>query len=149
MMRAMIKTFTTGLAVLSVSLFAAGCGDDEKSESGESEGAKTACKAAALKGDSGLPPAFPVPGELTFTKTSKDGPTTVVDGYWESGIDEAYEEFKPQVEAAGYTVTFTEKEENDAEIAYKSDDKTGIIALRSDCSEGDEVTSVHITSRPA
>jgi hypothetical protein len=150
MMRAMTKTITAGLAALALGLFAAGCGDDDKSsEGGESEGAKTACKADALSGDSGLPAAFPIPGELTLTETSKDGPSTIVDGYWASGLDEAYEEYKPQVEAAGYTVTFTEKEEADAEIAYTGDGKSGIIALRADCSEGDETTRVHITNRPA
>src|SRR3954471_21214091 len=105
MMRAMTKTITAGLATLALGLFAAGCGDDNKkseSSSGASEGAKTACKANALKGDSGLPAAFPVPGELTLTQTRKDGPTVVVDGYWESELDEAYKEFKDQVEQAGY-----------------------------------------------
>jgi hypothetical protein len=134
---------------LAVAILAAGCGDAQKSSStGESEGSKTACKAAATSAPTGLPAAFPVPGELTFTEVRKDGPTNVVDGYWTAGIDEAYKEFKDQVEQAGYTVLFDEKEEHDAEISYKGSGRTGQIALRDDCAEAD-TTRVHITNRPA
>ena len=133
---------------LAVAIVAAGCGNAQKSSSGETEGSKTACKAAATTKPTGLPAAFPVPGELTFTEVRKDGPTNVVDGYWTAGIDEAYKEFKDQVEQAGYTILFDEKEEHDAEISYKASGRTGQIALRDDCSEAD-TTRVHITNRPA
>jgi ABC-type glycerol-3-phosphate transport system substrate-binding protein len=79
---------------LAVAIVAAGCGNAQKSSSAETEGSKAACKAAATTKPTGLPAAFPVPGELTFTEVRKDGPTIVVDGYWTSGIDEAYKEFK-------------------------------------------------------
>jgi hypothetical protein len=133
---------------LAVAIVAAGCGNAQKSSSGETEGSKAACKAAATTKPTGLPAAFPVPGELTFTEVRKDGPTIVVDGYWASGIDEAYKEFKDQVEEAGYKVLFNEKEEHDAEISYSGSGRTGQIALRDDCAESD-TTRVHITSRPA
>ena len=133
---------------LGVAIAAAGCGKAEKSSSGETEGSKVACKAPATSQPTGLPAAFPVPGELTFTEVRKDGPTNVVDGYWTAGIDEAYKEFKDQVEQAGYTILFDEKEEHDAEISYKASGRTGQIALRDDCSEAD-TTRVHITNRPA
>jgi hypothetical protein len=156
------------LLILATGVFAVGCGGDDNDSSsggaaatqtqpaetesesesgGESEGSKLACKGDAIK-DTGLPAAFPVPGELTFTETQKDGPTTVVDGYWAAGIDEAYPEFKDQVEQAGYKILFTEKEKNDAEISYSGSGRTGQIALRADCSEPD-TTRVHITNRPA
>jgi hypothetical protein len=130
---------------LAVALLAAGCGGGGDKES---EGARTECKKAATSQPTGLPAAFPVPGELTVTQVRKDGPTYVVDGYWTAGLDEAYEEFKDQVDQAGYTVLFTEKEEHDAEISYKGSGRTGQIALRDDCTE-DDTTRVHITSRPA
>lgn len=138
------RTLLAGALVLAAVLLAAGCGGggDE-----ESEGARTACKGGTAITDTGLPAAFPVPGELTFTQTRKDGPTTVVDGYWTAGLDEAYDEFKDQVEQAGYDVVFSEKEEDDAEISYKGSGRTGQIALREDCSE-DDTTRVHITNRP-
>jgi len=131
-------------AALPLALLAAGCGGggDE-----ESERARTACRADATTKPTGLPAAFPVPGELTFTEVRQDGPTRIVDGYWNAGLDEAYKEYQDQVGEAGYTVLFTEKEGHDAEISYKGSGRTGQIALRDDCSEGD-TTRVHITSRP-
>ena len=130
--------------LLAIALLAAGCGGGGKKEL---EGAKTECRKEATTKPTGLPAAFPVPGELTFTDVRKDGPTLVVDGYWAAGIDEAYNEYKDQVEQAGYDILFNEKEEHDAEISYKGSGRTGQIALRDDCAES-ETTRVHITSRP-
>jgi hypothetical protein len=132
------------VAALAV-VIAAGCGGGEDKES---EGATTACKAAVLKKASGLPAAFPVPGELTLTQATKDGPTVVVDGYWTAGLDETYDEYKDEVEQAGYTVTSDEKEDHDAEINYEGSGRVGQIALKDNCSESD-TTRVHITNRPA
>jgi hypothetical protein len=139
-----------GIVMAAAAVLAAGCGESESEEEREreSEGAKTACKAPATTDATGLPAAFPLPGELTITEVRKDGPTNVIDGYWTSGLDEAYREYKEKVEQAGYTILDEEKEEHDAEIAYESGDRTGQIALRANCSE-DETTRVHITNRPA
>jgi hypothetical protein len=139
-----LRWLTIACAVLAVGLLAAGCGGGGDKESEE---AKAECKKEATTKPTGLPAAFPVPGEVTFTDVRKDGPTIVVDGYWTAGIDEAYPEFKDQVEQAGYDVLFTEKEEHDAEISYKGSGRTGQIALRDNCTE-DDTTRVHITSRP-
>ena len=141
-MKVRLMVLLAGL--LAIALVAAGCGGGGKKES---EGAKTDCKTQATTKPTGLPAAFPVPGELTFTDVRKDGPTLVVDGYWTAGIDEAYNEYKDQVEQAGYDILFNEKEEHDAEISYKGSGRTGQIALRDDCAES-ETTRVHITSRP-
>jgi len=138
------RALLAGVLVLAAVL-TAGCGGGKKEE--ESEGARTACKAAATTADTGLPAAFPAPGELTYTQVRRDGPTIVVDGYWTAGLDEAYKEFKDQVDEAGYSVLFTEKEEHDAEISYKGSGRTGQIALRDNCTE-DDTTRVHITNRP-
>ncbi|HZO61767.1 MAG TPA: hypothetical protein VFB35_02185 [Gaiellaceae bacterium] len=134
--------------LLGAVLLAAGCGSSGEDKDKESEGARTACKAPALSGDSGLPAAFPIPGELTLTRTRKDGPSTVVDGYWSADLDEVYGEYKDQVGQAGYSILFDEKEEHDAEISYKGSGRTGQIALRDDCTESDTIR-VHITNRPA
>jgi hypothetical protein len=125
-------------------LLAAGCGGGEK----ESEGSKTACKADATTAETGLPAGFPIPAEVTVTAVRTDGPSQVVDGYWTAALDEAYPEYKEAVESAdGYEILFSEQEEDDAEISYKGEGRSGQIALREDCSESD-TTRVHITSRP-
>jgi hypothetical protein len=107
----------------------------------------TECKEPKTTKSTGLPATFPLPGELTITEVRKDGPTNVVDGYWASGLDEAYEEFEAAVDKAGYQVLFKEKEEHDAEISYKGSNRSGQIALRDTCTEDDTIR-VHITNRP-
>jgi hypothetical protein len=140
------RTFMLVLAAAAAFL-AAGCGGDKKNEEAGSGGAKIDCRADAFKGDPGLPAKFPIPAEFTVTESTLEGPTRVVIGYWESGIDEAHREWKDRMEEAGFKVTFDELEEHDAEVAYDGSGRTGIIQLRDRCSE-DEVTYVRITSRP-
>jgi hypothetical protein len=142
-----------GMALLVTALLAQGCGSgsNEGTDSGakqEADSAKTTCKAPATSRKTGLPAAFPIPGEMTVTQVRKDGPTIVVDGYWTAGVDEAYSEYKDQVGQAGYKVLFTENEHHDAEISYRGSRRTGQIALRGDCTEAD-TSRVHITNRPA
>lgn len=137
---------------IAVAFVAAGCGGgDNKAAETETVGAggetKIDCRADEFSGDPQLPANFPTPGEFVVTSSTQEGPTRVVVGYWESGLDEAYREWKDQVEEAGFDVTFDEIEDHDAEVAYKGSGKTGIVQLRDRCNE-DEVTYVRITSRP-
>src|SRR6266545_5776896 len=123
-------------------------GDNEKEKEAEGdEGARITCRADAFDGDPGLPTNFPTPGEFTVTESTLEGPTRVVVGYWESGLEEAYREWKEQVEEAGFNLTFDELEDRDAEVAYEGSGRTGIVQLKDKCDE-DEVTYVRITSRP-
>lgn len=140
------RALLAGAPVLGVALVVAGCGGggEKKSE----ERARTACKVEATTQATGLPASFPQPAEITYTAVRQDGPTKVVDGYWTAGLDEAYAEFKDQMEQAGFDVLFGEKENRDAEISWKGNGRTGQVALRDDCSESD-TTRVHITNRPA
>jgi hypothetical protein len=134
---------------VAVGFVAAGCGGNKKEEAATgAEGAKIDCRATAFKGDLGLPAKFPMPAEFVVTQSTLQGPTRVVVGYWESGIDEAHREWKDRVEEAGFKVTFDELEDHDSEVAYDGSGRTGLIQLRDRCSE-DEVTYVRITSRPA
>jgi hypothetical protein len=109
---------------------------------------RAACRADAFAGDVGLPAGFPKPAELTVINSKQQGPTRVVDGYWDSELDDAYRGFKAAIEDAGYVVTFDEIEDHDAEVAYKGSGRSGLIALRDLCTE-DAVTLVRITNRPA
>jgi hypothetical protein len=126
----------------------AGCGGDNKEEAESGGGEATiTCRADEFDGDPELPANFPTPGEFVVTESTQEGPTRVVIGYWESGLDEAYREWKDQVEEAGFNVTFDELEDKDSEVAYEGSGRTGIIQLKDKCEE-DEVTYVRITSRP-
>ena len=140
------------VVAIAVAFVAAGCGGgDNKAAEAETVGAggetKIDCRADEFSGDPQLPANFPTPGEFVVTSSTQEGPTRVVVGYWESGLDEAYREWKDQVEEAGFNVTFDELEEHDSEVAYEGSGRTGIIQFKDRCNE-DEVTYVRITSRP-
>jgi hypothetical protein len=140
------RNFACALAVGVLVL--AGCGGDKKDEAAGGEGeSQITCRADAFEGDPGLPTNFPTPGEFTVTESNLEGPTRVVVGYWESGLEEAYREWKDKVEEAGFHVTFDELEDRDSEVAYEGSGRTGIVQLKDRCEE-DEVTYVRITSRP-
>jgi hypothetical protein len=135
-------------------LVLAGCGGDGKSEAErEAEAAKESgrgtvtCSGEAMTGETGLPADFPTIDGVVFVKASEAGPSHVVDGYAERGLEDLYDDFKSEFENAGYTILFDEIEEDDAEVSYKTKDETseGQVALRS-CDE--DKTSVHVTNRP-
>ena len=144
-----------GIALLmaSVLMFAAcSSGDKEKDNGGSTEpsgNALSTCEGSAI-GNTGLPSDFPVPDAVTFTKRSKLGPSTVVDGFADEELEGMYSEWKDILGQVKYTILFSEEEPpNDAEISYKSADgsSTGQIALRNECGEGK--IAVHVTDRPA
>jgi ABC-type oligopeptide transport system substrate-binding subunit len=136
------------LALLSALALSA-CGGESEAEK-EREKGKSAfaatCEGSALSGDVGLPSGFPKPDGVTYLKTSKAGPSNVVDGTYDGDLDAAYDAYEKAVGDAGYNVLFKEKEEDDAEISYEGGGKTGQIALRDAC-ENDKL-AVHITNRP-
>ena len=136
------------LAVGMLVFAACGGGDDEGGEEG---GGTQACEGSALGSDElNLPSDFPIPGEAVLTSSEADGPSQVVEGYYEADLESAYNEWKEAFEGASYTILFDEIEENDSEISYKSSDEasTGQIALRNECEEEGR-TLIHITNRPA
>ena len=130
----------------------AGCGGkseaEKEREAAESGRGTVTCEGSATSAAAGLPADFPQIEGVTFVKTSKSGPSRIVDGYVETGLDDLYDDLHSKVEDAGYTILFDEKEEDDAEISYRTKDEAseGQIALRS-CDE--DKTSVHITNRPS
>jgi hypothetical protein len=137
------------LALSLLTVFAlAACGGESEAEK-EAEKGKSAfaatCEGSALTGDVGLPSGFPKPDGVTYLKTSKAGPSNVVDGTYDGDLDAAYDAYEKAVDGAGYNVLFKEKEEDDAEISYEGGGHTGQIALRDSC---DDKLAVHITNRP-
>lgn len=135
-------------AILGVLAFLlAGCGgsDSKSSESGDES--EAACTAAALSTAPNLPAGWPQIDAVTYTQQSQQGPTTVVEGYFEGSVEEAHDEFKRELGTAGFTVLFDELEENDSEVSWKGQGRSGQVALRNECGSNDKVF-VHITNRP-
>jgi hypothetical protein len=142
------------LALLaSMLLLVAACGGSEKKGEEEEGGAANAqavaaCNGSALTATPKLPASFPMVEDTTFTKQSTRGPTEVVEGYWTGSLEDAHDEYKKELEAAGYDIVFDELEDHDSEVSWKGDGRTGQVALREECGDSDKIY-VHITNRPA
>lgn len=134
-------------------LILAGCGGGDKKKSEESDlgkSAQAACTGKPLTAAPNLPASFPQieQDKLTYTQQAKQGPTDVVEGYFNGDVKEAHDEFEKELKGAQFTILFDELEDHDSEISWKGEGRTGQVALREECGDSDK-TYVHITNRPA
>jgi hypothetical protein len=131
---------------------ATGCGGgggesgDEESELNQQ--AVAACNGSALSETPDLPASFPMVENVTYTKQSTQGPTTVLEGFFEGSLEDAYDEYKKELEAAGFKILFEEIEDHDSEVSWEGERRSGQVALREECGSDDKIY-VHITNRPA
>ena len=133
-----------GLMVLAL----ASCGGDKKSASGEPGGAvQAACTGAPLSKAPNLPSKFPTFDSVTYTKQSTQGPTEIVEGYYEGDVKGAHDEVKAAFERVGYAILFDELEEHDSEVSWKGQGRSGQVGLREECGEANR-TYVRISNRP-
>jgi hypothetical protein len=138
------------LAAFAFAIAGCGGGGEKKAESEPAnEQAQAACEGAALAGTEKpkLPPSFPQVENVTFTRQHTEGPTEVVEGYFMGSVEDAHDEYKNELEGAGYKVLFDELEEDDSEVSWEGEGRTGQVALRKECGEDDKIY-VHITNRP-
>ena len=140
------------VVVAGLGFFAAGCGSgDKKSEESElSEKVQAACTGKRLSAAPKLPASFPQIEEdkLVYTQQSTQGPTNVVEGYFNGDVKEAHDEFEKELKGVGFDILFNEVEDHDSEISWKGEGRTGQVALREECGEAAK-TYVHITNRAA
>ncbi|HJP67251.1 MAG TPA: hypothetical protein VKA30_13220 [Actinomycetota bacterium] len=131
-----------------VGLALAACGSEGEEPSGGDQGGSPAACASptALATSPSLPPGFPTPGEVTLSGVETIGPSLRVTGRWNGDLDEAFEGFKDAFEQANFDVTFSEKEEDDAEVSFAGGGTTGQVKMTVPC-EGQ--TDLRITIRPA
>jgi hypothetical protein len=134
-----------GVLLLAGALLLAACSKEKEAEPGGDAGSCPS-PAAALATDPTLPSGFPDPDEVTFTSTKMAGPTTIVEGYWDGDLADAYEGWRAATAASGYDVTFSEKEADDAEVNFSGGHTTGQIKLTT--GECEARTDVKITIRP-
>jgi hypothetical protein len=139
-----------GLALIgALGLLLAGCGGGGgDNESELSEQAQEACSGSELSDAPNLPPGWPDMGEVTFTEQRTQGPTEVVEGYFDGDIEAAHDDFKRELEAAGFTILFDELEEDDSEVSWEGEGRSGQVALRAECGSDDKIY-VKVTNRPA
>jgi len=140
------------LAIAAVTL--AGCGGGKKEENDTDADAlsgevQSACKGSRMSETPKLPASFPRIEEdkLVLTQQSTNGPTDVVEGYFNGDVQEAHDEFLKELQGAQYKILFNEVEApNDSEISWSGEGRTGQVALRNECGDSDK-TYVHITNR--
>ena len=137
------------LLLLGAAFLVAGCGGKKESEPADTA-VQAACTGSQLTGALKLPPSFPqIEAEkVTYTQQRSEGPTDIVEGYFNGSVKDAHDEFKKELQAAGYKILFDELEDHDSEVSWKGEGRTGQVALREECGENDK-TFVHITNRPA
>ena len=128
-----------------------GCGGDEARQTTASPPAPAraavACDGPAVAGD--LPADFPRIAGVTYTQSVIAGPSTIVDGYYEGRLADAYKAYRAALRKGTYDVIFDELEARDSEVAYIGGkvERSGVVALRDNCAQAGRI-SVHITNRP-
>ena len=132
------------LTLMSMSIMAGCGGEDEEAEEEEAGGACGAAP-AMLETEPKLPTGFPTPDGVTYTAERKAGPSTIVEGYREGEIEEAFEAYKDAFQEADYEVTKDEREDFDAEVNFDGGGSDGQVKLVQAC---EDRTSVTITARP-
>jgi hypothetical protein len=135
----------TAVFLVAVALMVAACSKSESEREGEGKEGPCGPAPAALAAAPTFPPGFPSPSELKYTDSQVAGPSTIVQGYWDGDLADAFDGFKDAFTGAGYTVTSDEKEADDAEVNFSGGNATGQVKLVTEC-EGR--TSVTITVRP-
>ena len=131
---------TGRLVALGLVLLAAGCGG------GNDDVAAPECEPAAaeLRTAPELPPRFPTPDGVTYTGAREAGPSTIVEGFHDASLENAFESYKEAFERAGYDVTNEEQEQLDAEVNFAGGGADGQVKLQA-CADR---TDVSITIRP-
>jgi hypothetical protein len=135
-----------------VATLIAACGGDG-GENGEGEGPELeACGESVpaeigVGGEAGVPEDFPFPDGMVVTGVEEAGPSVIVHGYFDGGVEDAYEAWQASIEDGGYELTGgeIEAEFHESEVGFSGGGTEGQVKLVEEC-EGR--TDVRITIRP-
>jgi hypothetical protein len=132
------------VVAVAIALAVAGCGGKEE-DGGSAEAACGAPPAAMAGQPTLLPSGFPTPDGVTYTSEEQTGPSGVVHAYADGELESTYEAYRDALDGGGFSVTKSEKEEDDAEVNFEGGGSTGQVKLVQECRDR---TTVTITSRP-
>ena len=141
-MRAMRWLLLAGVVILGL----AACGGSD-TRAPLSQSALAVCEGSPLSEAPRLPASWPDLEALTFTKQSTRGPTEIIEGYYEGDIDTAHDDFKEELEGAGYEILFDEVEQFDSEVVWRAEGRSGQVAMSAGCGEDDKLY-IKVTNRP-
>jgi hypothetical protein len=100
-----------------------------------------------MTGKPALPPKFPTPAKVSYSSSTKVGPSVIVKGFYASGnLTAIHHAYSKALKAAGYTITHEEQDAADSEVVWKGHGKTGQVALAKRCTSRILIT---IPVRPA
>ena len=142
-----MRKLVAPLMILTVAL--AACSDNGEKDKGAEEHVAASCAPAPASDGSvvtKLPNNFPTPDLVTYTGSSKAGPSTIVEGYFGDDLDGAYAEYKKELHDAGFSVTHSELDPADAEVDFSGGGSTGEVKMTWPCKGR---TDLEITVRPA
>ena len=114
-------------------------------ESGD--GTEAACTKSALSGAPELPKGWPEIENVTYTQESQQGPTTVVEGYFDGDVKAAHDEFKRELERPGSRSCSTSSRTTTRRCPGKGRDDRAKWRSATSAAASDKVF-VHITNRP-
>lgn len=99
--------------------------------------AKKACgdAPAAMTATPSLPPKFPTPTGVTYTEEKQAGPSTIVTGYRDGQVMDAYDAFTQSLSTKGYAVTKSDHEGVEGDVNYEGGKTTGSVKLLQECKE--------------
>lgn len=127
-------------------LFFVACGGGDGEQEDEAAARPECTGDLPEAGDvAGLPENFPAPDGAILTESDEAGPSTIVEGYFDADIEDAFVAYQDAFEEAGYDITKDEQETNDAEVFFAGENTTGQVNMFAECRGR---TKLRITIRP-
>lgn len=129
------------VAMLTLGGAAGGCGGGN-----EPEDPPAVCT-SGLPADGAVtpPPGFPRPAGAVYTASKQAGPSTIIEGFFDGDIAQAYEAFRAALSTGDFNVTKDEREARDAEVFFGGSASNGQVDMFLECTGR---TKLRITVRP-
>lgn len=137
------------VAVLALAGLLAGCGGGSSGGAGgpTGSGSPLAACTSGLPADGAVdvPAGFPKPAGAIYTSSKQAGPSTIIEGYYDGDISQAFDAYKAALSTGAFSVTKDEREARDAEVFFGGSASNGQVDMFLECTGR---TKLRITVRP-
>jgi hypothetical protein len=93
-----------------------------------------------------LPQGFPTPEGVSYLSSKQAGPSTTVEAIFIGDLGDVFKGYKDGFDQAGFDITKTDQEQDDAEINFSGANTSGQVKMSVPC-EGR--VAISVTIRPA